>query len=263
MTFGEKLYKLRKEKGLSQEALADHMNTTRQAVSKWENDQAFPETEKLLILGNLFQVSIDYLLKETDEAFKQQQTGYYVSKEVVEGFMLHEKNEAIYLALGVSFCIFACIPYLLFGYKDMRFLLTTMILVTIGIGLFVTGAVKNNDSFDILKREPLNFEHNILVTLRKDYEKKKSRYYVLLIVSTCVITLGVIPIFISVKGFTQQDILYSFHAPFVLLIGIGICGFICSVSRIETYELLIENDKYHKRFGVKVLRKIRNKLDNF
>lgn len=38
MTFGEKLFKLRKEKGLSHEQLAEQMNTTRQAVSKWEND---------------------------------------------------------------------------------------------------------------------------------------------------------------------------------------------------------------------------------
>ena len=63
MTFGEKLYKLRKEKGLSQEALAEQVNTTRQAISKWENNQGFPETEKLMIISNIFEVSIDYLLK--------------------------------------------------------------------------------------------------------------------------------------------------------------------------------------------------------
>ena len=49
MTFGEKLYKLRKEQNLSQEALAEKVNATRQAVSRWENNQGFPETEKLLI----------------------------------------------------------------------------------------------------------------------------------------------------------------------------------------------------------------------
>ena len=48
MYFGEKLFKLRKEKGLSQEALADQLGTTRQAVSKWENNQGYPETEKIL-----------------------------------------------------------------------------------------------------------------------------------------------------------------------------------------------------------------------
>ena len=48
MNFGEKLFKLRKEKGLSQEALADQLGTTRQAVSKRENNQGYPETEKIL-----------------------------------------------------------------------------------------------------------------------------------------------------------------------------------------------------------------------
>ena len=60
MTFGEKLFKLRKERGLSQEALAEQVNTTRQAISKWENNQGFPETEKLMLLSNIFEVSIDY-----------------------------------------------------------------------------------------------------------------------------------------------------------------------------------------------------------
>ncbi len=44
-TFLKKLFKLRKEKGLSQEALAEKINTTRQAISKWENGQGYPETE--------------------------------------------------------------------------------------------------------------------------------------------------------------------------------------------------------------------------
>ncbi|MDH6430444.1 transcriptional regulator with XRE-family HTH domain [Paenibacillus sp. PastH-3] len=64
MSFSEKLLQLRKEKGYSQEMLAEKLCTTRQAVSKWENGQGFPETEKLLMIGNLFEVSIDYLLKE-------------------------------------------------------------------------------------------------------------------------------------------------------------------------------------------------------
>ena len=46
MTFGEKMYKLRKAQGLSQEALAEKLNTSRQAVSKWENNNGYPETEK-------------------------------------------------------------------------------------------------------------------------------------------------------------------------------------------------------------------------
>ena len=70
MTFGEKLYKLRKEKGFSQEALAEKSNTSRQAISKQENAQGFPETEKLILIGNIFEVSIDYLLKHPSKIMK-------------------------------------------------------------------------------------------------------------------------------------------------------------------------------------------------
>ena len=61
MTFGEKLFKLRKEKGFSQETLAEQIGTTRQAVSKWENNQGFPETEKLLQISDIFEISLDFL----------------------------------------------------------------------------------------------------------------------------------------------------------------------------------------------------------
>lgn len=60
MNLGEKIFKLRKEKGFSQEVLAEKLGTTRQAVSKWENNQGFPETEKLMQLSNIFEVSVDF-----------------------------------------------------------------------------------------------------------------------------------------------------------------------------------------------------------
>lgn len=54
MNLGEKIYKLRKEKGLSQEALAELVGTTRQAISKWENNQGYPETESRFFLTTIF-----------------------------------------------------------------------------------------------------------------------------------------------------------------------------------------------------------------
>ena len=93
MNFGETLFKLRKEKGLSQEALAERLGTTRQAVSKWENDQGFPETEKLLALSNLFEVSVDTLLKGENEApAADRERGWYVSRETARGFLAGERR---------------------------------------------------------------------------------------------------------------------------------------------------------------------------
>ena len=67
MTFGEKLYRLRKEKGWTQERLAEQIGVSRQALSKWESGSAVPDAVNILRLSKLFAVSADYLL---DDAFE-------------------------------------------------------------------------------------------------------------------------------------------------------------------------------------------------
>ncbi len=64
MKLSEKIIQLRKASGMTQEELASTCNVSRQSISKWEADIALPETEKLLILGEVFQVSMDILLKD-------------------------------------------------------------------------------------------------------------------------------------------------------------------------------------------------------
>jgi len=64
MTFGEKLSKLRKEHNYTQEQLADVLGVSRQSISKWESDIAYPETDKLIKMGTLFECSMDYLLNK-------------------------------------------------------------------------------------------------------------------------------------------------------------------------------------------------------
>lgn len=69
MTFGEKLQKLRTREGLSQDALAELLNVSRQAVSRWERDETMPETEKVIRISDHFHVTTDYLLKDGPEHF--------------------------------------------------------------------------------------------------------------------------------------------------------------------------------------------------
>lgn len=68
MILADKIIKLRKKNGWSQEELADKINVSRQTVSKWESSTAVPSLNKILQLGKLFGVTSDYLLKdEIDE----------------------------------------------------------------------------------------------------------------------------------------------------------------------------------------------------
>ena len=63
MTFGERLLELRKNKNISQEEFAEILDVSRQSISKWENDKAYPEMTRLLFMSDYFGVSLDYLMR--------------------------------------------------------------------------------------------------------------------------------------------------------------------------------------------------------
>ena len=67
MTFGKKVYLLRKKKGYSQDKFAEKLGVSRQAVSKWELDEMLPDGENAMKIAKMFSVTTDYLLKESIE----------------------------------------------------------------------------------------------------------------------------------------------------------------------------------------------------
>lgn len=83
MTIGEKIAKARKENNYTQEQLADILSVSRQSISKWESNLAYPETDKLIRISELFHCSLDYLLKDSIESedmnnrtFKEEENTY-------------------------------------------------------------------------------------------------------------------------------------------------------------------------------------------
>ncbi len=88
MKFNEKLIKLRKASGLSQEELGDKLDVARQTVSKWELGETTPEMDKLVELSNLFHVSMDEMAKETE------------TPEVIARELDHQKINSVYTDVG-------------------------------------------------------------------------------------------------------------------------------------------------------------------
>ncbi len=64
MSLGNKLAEARKKQNLTQEQLAEKLGVTRQAVSRWESEAAYPETDKIVRMAQILQVSCDYLLQD-------------------------------------------------------------------------------------------------------------------------------------------------------------------------------------------------------
>ena len=260
MTFGEKLFQLRKEKGLSQEALADKLNTTRQAISKWENGQGYPETERIIMISNVFGVSMDYLLKDSVESGKDQHDGYYVSKEMAEGYLLSAHRLSKYLAFGFFLVALSLIPYFIFNQDPARYILPTIILATLGIGMFVSTSFIEEGQYKVLKTEPLLFDEKYLKELILKYENLKKKYFIINLVGTSLFAAGILAIGIERK-FIDSGFLESYYPLCIGLIAIGIHMVIRTSTLLDAYKLLEKNELYTTRFGFKFQRKIKKKID--
>ena len=90
MEFNNKLYNLRKQKGLSQEELASRLNVSRQTVSKWEVGESTPDMEKLAAISELFEVSLDELV--LDKKPKQQEV---VTEQIVKSELYSDIKENV------------------------------------------------------------------------------------------------------------------------------------------------------------------------
>lgn len=260
MEFGEKLLALRKGEGMSQEALAEKLNTSRQAISKWENGQGFPETEKILKISNTFNVSVDYLLKSSVEQ-KEEKDSYYVSREVADGFLSNEAKIYKNVLMGVVTIISAYIPYLLFKDRFETYIIIISIMVTMGVAFFIKG-IMFEDNYKTLKKQALIFDEKVLKDLSEKYNSIKNKYRTLIAVGVCSICFGLVIFIFLKKGLISQanNVGYQIICTLVVSMGIFISGYFTSI--IEAYEILIKNEEYTNKLSFKLERKIEKKIRN-
>ncbi len=106
MSFGKRLFTLRKEKNISQEELGGYLNVSRQTISKWELGETTPEMEKLILMSEFFNVSLDELIKGEKselETPEQEKSGQKTSESK------KEKNAVIYALKIVGMVIGALV----------------------------------------------------------------------------------------------------------------------------------------------------------
>lgn len=98
MDFNNKLYELRKQKGLSQEELANRLNVSRQTISKWEIGDSAPDLEKLVAISDLFGISLDELVHgeapapEPAPAVPPQTAGAAIYSDIKENIVTEENK---------------------------------------------------------------------------------------------------------------------------------------------------------------------------
>lgn len=257
MNLGEKILKLRKEKGLSQEVLAEKVGTTRQAISKWENNQGFPETEKLLQISNIFEVSIDFLLKDEKTVNEADERGYYVSREMATGYLSNEKKVCRYVGFAFMFWALSGIPYTLFTTNSTLRYLGMATCIVIGIISIVFGMFAEQEHYKTLKQEPLLFDYEYLKELSNEYASRKKKYVAVAIPCMILFIIGILALALTARGHLTWS---EYHSFVFLGLAIGLLGLVISIGIMEAYELLVENEQYSTKLLFKIKRKIKEKI---
>ena len=163
MKTADRIQQLRKARGLSQEALAEAIGVSRQAVSKWESEQSMPDIEKIILLSDYFDVSTDYLLKgieESEPLAKKEEIGIFVILSTFFNFMGIIVSAAVWYEEQVAMAVV------------IGLILTGLGCVVFGIGLSLTRPDKCKKGKIIFWRVniwllpflPLSFSYNVLFT---------------------------------------------------------------------------------------------------
>ncbi len=142
--FGALLFKLRKDKGWTQTELADKLNVTNQAVSKWETGESYPEMPQLLKLSELFDITVDDLLKgriTPKTSLQPTEPKNNKPKSWAAKFALFISAGLFLLFAGIITCV---VTGVIFENNEVYALIgvvVMLVLIALGVSLFVSGGI--------------------------------------------------------------------------------------------------------------------------
>ncbi len=127
MKMPDKIIKLRKENGWSQEDLAEKLDVSRQAISRWENGTALPDAQNILQISKLFNVTTDYLLNDDYESDCDIPVVKTATEET-EALFLKKKNLHLVAAICFTISVFCTVIGVMSSTNDTQFALSCFML---------------------------------------------------------------------------------------------------------------------------------------
>lgn len=265
MILADKITNLRKKNGWSQEELAEKMQVSRQAVSKWEGAQTVPDLEKILALSRLFGVTTDYLLKDEieDEEFTDDLDRAPVKRvplALANDFLEWRAKAAKRIAMGTFLCIISVIPLLLLGAAaevpgstaslNLNLvagagLVVLLLFVAAAVAIFVSCGFKNAP-YEFIDKEPFETEYGVDGMVKERQKAYRPAYVKMNIIAACLCVLSPVPLFAGL--FTENEfLLVVMLAGTILLAGVGATLFTLAGVRWASMQKLLKEGEYARR----------------
>lgn len=238
MKLGQKIAGLRKKSSLSQEALAEKMNVSRQAVSKWESNQSIPDIEKIVDLSELFGVTTDYLLKNGTPSFelpgksseeKIEKALPAITDQEIDQYLEVAKKAAHFESLSIalfflaiaSFCIFSTLVFISHNIFGTVAYIAPIIIIAIALGYFIHAKLMMHEFKSITQNKfALTSTQNDLIDSSAHEFRNKNNRRIVIGVVLCI--LAIIPLILIWTLHLLPDWAWAVLAiTFVLLLGIA------------------------------------------
>ena len=259
MILADKIIRLRKKNGWSQEELAEKLGVSRQAVSNWESAQTVPDLEKVLRMSGVFGVTTDYLLKDEmeEEAFSDSVDSMIrsVSMEEANAYLDWRKTAAVRIAFATFLCILSPIPLMILGVVSeiptvgmtaniagAAGLILLVLMVAAAVAVFLhCGFV--NTPYEFLDKEPFETEYGVAGMVREQQKAFRSAYAKYNIIGTVLCVLSPIVLFLGM--FTEVDLLAVLAVSVMLLIiAVACVYFILAGVRWASMQKLLKEGEY-------------------
>ena len=255
MNFGIKLQILRKDKRLSQEDLAEQLGVSRQAVSKWERGEGYPEIDTVIVISNLFGVTLDYLLKDNDEDVSSTiEEGIVLSTVELDDFLLFKKRNAFIIATATMVIIMS-LSLVVFFENNSLAIGAMLILVALAVGSMIMVGILS-EKYEYLEKKPILLKSNDLERMKEKQEKYRITFAKMIAAGIFLIILGTAVVatfegglqFVFVTNPTSFTILRRGAATGYLLWAVAIAVFMFIYSGItrETYQQICNSKEYMK-----------------
>ena len=267
MILADKIIALRKKNGWSQEELANQLEVSRQAVSKWESASSIPDLDKILKLSQVFGVSTDYLLKEDAEwegpamgpspTDMEGETGHkIVSLEEATDFLEHKLTGAKWMALAIAAFILS--PELLIFLAGLSEYGTIGlsenvaagigVLVLLGIiGCGVAGIILISmkvEKYECWETEPLWLEYGIEGIVRKKKDAFEATYRTSIAVGVFLCILCAVPLFVGMIFQAPHMIMVLCVNVLLALVAVAVFLFVWAGQKREAFEVLLQEGEY-------------------
>ena len=258
MILAEKIVLLRKKIGWSQEELAEQMNVSRQSVSKWESTNSIPDLKKIIMLGELFNVSTDFLLKDENEEFdtpneKKESGSVQISLEQAAKYIENKMEVSDLITKGVMLCVCSVVPLFFFlaMAETNRLNLTgniaaaigvmsILVMISIGVSFFIKTNQYKSD-IAVIDYEAFELAYGVHSVFKEKLKQFRVTYNRRLSVGIFMFTISFVPLMFVSMFFSGSDITLMMLIVLILMIAAGIYIVAPVSAKYEAYNNILKD----------------------